>query len=97
MKDEDRRMNRITSVLTSAFCLRFDRLVRESNPCQRLDRAPCYSVTPTRPFHYFRSLQGERGNRTLATTFTVSDAATTPNSPSFVRSGRGGARTLTAG
>ena len=38
------------------------------------------SVTPTR--HHF---QGERGNRTLATTFTVSGAATTPNSPSCVR------------
>src|SRR5258706_8606621 len=66
------------------------------------------SVTPTRPTNQ----QGEQGNRTLATTFTVSRAATTPNSPShldrnvFPRSpactcgaapsGRGGTRTLTA-
>src|SRR5260221_4311994 len=61
------------------------------------------SVTPTRP-----NQQGEQGNRTLATTFTVSRAATTPNSPSPLLaaglaqrvanppSGRGGTRTLTA-
>src|SRR2546423_1140834 len=37
------------------------------------------SVTPTRP-----NQQGEQGNRTLATTFTVSRAATTPNSPTHL-------------
>jgi hypothetical protein len=54
------------------------RLVRESNPFQHLDRVPCD------PLHQrdHRSSQGEQGNRTLATTFTVSRAATTPNSPS---------------
>ena len=50
------------------------------------------TLTPTRPRDaHIVSFKGERGNRTLATTFTVSDAATTPNSPSH--SGRGGIRT----
>src|SRR4051812_38283278 len=43
------------------------------------------SVTPTRLNH---RPQGELGNRPLATTFTVSGAATTPNSPFTSRSQR---------
>ena len=40
------------------------------------------TLTPIRQRYINQPFQGELGNRTLATTFTVSGAATTPSSPS---------------
>jgi hypothetical protein len=87
-KVEGRRQNQTHAFSVSSFCLHpssfilhFTSLASYGSRTRSNTSTGCHAIRYTNETQSPRP-QGEQGNRTLATTFTVSGAATTPNPPS---------------
>ena len=82
-------MNHANAFSVSSFCLHpssFSSLASYGSRTRSNTSTGCHAIRYTNETQSHQP--GEQGNRTLATTFTVSRAATTPNSPTHLGSRR---------